>query len=50
MDTSCPSKQNFRAPITRKYDERVAETTKWVDPNRAKARTLLQRVTDGEVT
>ena len=32
------------------YDERVAETTAKIDPHRAKARTLLKDVNDGEVT
>ena len=47
MDTSSgPAKRNVRADITRKYDERVAET---IDPHRAKARDILRDVTDGEV-
>ena len=50
MDTSSgPAKRNVRADITRKYDERVAETTAIIDPNRAKARDLLRDVKDGEV-
>ena len=48
MDTSSgPAKRNLRASITRKYEERVAETTARIDPNRAKARTLLKDVSEG---
>ena len=51
MDTSTgPAKRSLRAEITRKYDQRVAETIERVDPNRAKARTLLKDVDDGTVT
>ena len=51
MDTSSgPSKRSLRADITRKYEQRVAETIEKVDPNRAKARNILKDVKDGEVT
>ena len=51
MDTSAvPPKRSMRADITRKYDQRVAETIERVDPNRAKARTILRDVKDGVVT
>ena len=50
MDTTAgPSKRNLRASITRKFEERVAETTAKIDPHRAKARTLLKDVADGEI-
>ena len=51
MDTSSgPSKRSLRADINHKYEQRVAETTERVDPNRANARSILKDVTDGEVT
>ena len=51
MDTTpAPAKKNLRADITRKCDERVAETTERLDPHRARAQRLLQDVDDGETT
>ena len=52
MDTSAagPStKRCLRADITRQYEERVAATTEWIDPNRAKARELLGDIDNFEL-
>ena len=43
MDTSGP-KRNVRASLTKKYEARVAETIKKVDPHRATARETLKDV------
>ena len=43
MDTSSSSKKKtIRASLTEQYEERVASTLEKVDPNRAKARSILK--------
>ena len=51
MDTSAgPStKRSLRAAITRQYENRVAQTTEKIDPNRTKARELLGDVDNFEL-
>ena len=46
MDTSSGSaRKSIRASLTAQYDERVASTLEKVDPNRAKARSMLKEDT-----
>ena len=44
MDTSSsmPARKNIRAVLTEQYEARVASTLEKMDPNRAKARTILK--------